>query len=123
MLLGLSKIIVGPMLDSTFERSDMYSSAFLKSSTNINCLWFHSGLLSSFSFGFASSTFLSLGLASSTFLSLGLASSTFLSLGFASSLAFGLPFWGFMKQKQEQHGHWNKNFILSLSLPPLFYLS
>ncbi|KAF9589871.1 hypothetical protein IFM89_029111 [Coptis chinensis] len=33
------------------------------------------------------------------------------SFGLLASFSFGFPFLGFMKQKQAQQGHWNKNFI------------
>ncbi|KAM1356742.1 hypothetical protein ACFX13_031550 [Malus domestica] len=33
----------------------------------------------------------------------------------AAALTLALPFLGFMKQKQEQQGHWNKNFIAYLT--------
>lgn len=49
----------------------------------------------------------------SSFFSFGVASS-FISFGSGLASSFfslGLPFFGFMKQKQEQQGHWNKNFI------------
>ncbi|KAG4968998.1 hypothetical protein JHK87_034649 [Glycine soja] len=43
-------------------------------------------------------------------------SSTFFSSTLVSltSLTFAFPCFGFMKQKQEQQGHWNKNFIVAL---------
>ncbi|KAG4960782.1 hypothetical protein JHK87_037415 [Glycine soja] len=43
-------------------------------------------------------------------------SSTFFSSTLVSltSLTFAFPCFGFMKQKQEQQGHWNKNFIIAL---------
>ncbi|KAG6591950.1 hypothetical protein SDJN03_14296, partial [Cucurbita argyrosperma subsp. sororia] len=47
------------------------------------------------------------------------AASSFLGSFLVGSLGFGWPGLGFMKQKQEQHGHWNKNFIADLSQ---FYL-
>ena len=43
------------------------------------------------------------------------AASSFLGSFLVGSLGFGWPGLGFMKQKQEQHGHWNKNFIADLS--------
>ncbi|KAJ6776276.1 hypothetical protein OIU74_000455 [Salix koriyanagi] len=51
---------------------------------------------------------------SSTLASFTLASSTLATL--ATSFTFGFPCLGFMKQKHEQQGHWNKNFIASLCL-------
>ncbi|BAT92584.1 hypothetical protein VIGAN_07134100 [Vigna angularis var. angularis] len=49
-------------------------------------------------------------------------SSTLVSLTsfLGSSLILGFPCFGFMKQKQEQQGHWNKNFILDLRRIRLF---
>lgn len=44
-----------------------------------------------------------------------------LAASLATSFTFALPFLGFMKQKHEQHGHWNKNFI-AFAFPHTFKL-